>query len=213
MNENQVQNCPCKGVSIIVASLLIAHLYVLTRYVWLGPYGFNDYPLFLLNKILVFSAVLMLFVMSVIPFRYKVDRSIVGITTFYLIVFHMILGLILIPSDYFKEFFDANGTLKPAPGWALLFGVLAFVTAIVIQQGFYVKKSSNYPYTFFFRTGILVFFVATLLHIALVDQDFTHWDSQHKALIPVSVVSFGLLLLSFIIGMIRRMKSIKKSRG
>ncbi len=212
MNQSSYEiACPCKGVLIIMFSILSAGLYVLSRYVWYGSYDWNDFSLFLMNKTLAFSAVIMLFLMSVIPFKLKANRSIVGIITFYLLVAHIILGLLLIPSEYFKVFFDETGMLKGRYGWALFFGVLAFVTAIILQQGFYMKKSSNYPFSFFFRTGILVFFIATLLHIALIDPDFTYWNNPNKILIPVSGLAFVLLIMSFIIGLIRRIRKYKKT--
>ncbi len=171
MKNNQTHVCYCRGLITVAFSLLMAVLLVLYLYVWNGPFTLADIPLYLTNKIFAFSIIELFFIMSVIPFSIKIARKIIGVSTFVLMIFHVILSAFLISSPYFRFYYNSSGFFITKYAWGFLFGIIAFVISIVFQQGFYLKKKNrSFPFTHFFIIGIIVIFSSILLHILLIDR-------------------------------------------
>jgi len=171
MTENKTTVCYCRGFIAVTLALLTATLFVLYLYVWNGPFTSADIPLYLTNKIFAFTIMELLFIMSVIPFSIKIARKIIGISTFVLMIFHVILSVFLVSSPYFRFYYNSSGFFMPKYAWGFLFGIIAFVISILFQQGFYLRrKNKSFPFTQFFVIGIIIIFTSVLLHILLVDR-------------------------------------------
>lgn len=113
--------------------LFASMVYTSLRYMVFGPYDLNQFPVFLVNKALSFSAVLCWFVGGVHYFKSVDSRGKQwNHIAFHLTILHVLLSLsVFSPSYYSKWFLDQ--TLTYAGELSLLFGVLGFYVMVLIR--------------------------------------------------------------------------------
>ena len=126
-----------KAVQIIVAVLAFSLAYSVLRYNVFEGVGFKDFPLYVLNKCIALAAFILLAINFAlgparklgvdVPDPWLAARKELGITSFLLVLMHLIASLLLFGSGgYYAKFFAAKGGLSAIGSWSMLLGVSAF---------------------------------------------------------------------------------------
>ena len=96
---------------IIIFSYIIAGSYTIFRYHIFGDVLWKDFPVFTLNKIIIFSALLMLMFAKLLKISAADKNKIVEFFKFS-IALHILLSLLIMKPYYVKEFFTDEHSLS-----------------------------------------------------------------------------------------------------
>ena len=95
--------------------------YALLRYVVFHDVPLANVPLYILNKAISWSGVI-LFGMSLLATG-KNDRRHYGTLAFAAIIAHLVMSLMVLNPHYFAKFYGENGRMNAMGEWSMLFGV------------------------------------------------------------------------------------------
>ncbi len=177
---------------IITLIFLLSFFYAFTRYVILGPVSAVQIPLFIMNKAISLSG-LVLIVMSFTIEGDRISKIRLGETGFLFTVAHIVLSLLLINEDYFLKFFDA-GEYNLTGGLTLLFGISAFVLLLVIRRSFKANLQAvlTQKYRFLLKISLLSFLAA---HVAVMGWEGwltpLNWYGYFP---PITLISFFIAI-------------------
>jgi hypothetical protein len=173
---------------IILPVYLLTALYAIVRYHVFGPVLWQDVFVFTLNKIIVFSSVIFLLLLSLNVLNHKI-RQILQKIIFLSIPFHIILSLLIIKPYYLSIFFNELGGFTIWANISLLFGSLAAVLYIFKQK----IDLSFYRYRQLFLTLVAI-------HLAAMGwQGWVKPAGWHGAKPPITLISFIFVLLALIL--------------
>jgi hypothetical protein len=186
-----------RTVSFIIGTFLFTFVYATLRYVIFGPYTLHSIPLFILNKSLAFSSVIFIFVLTVKKITF-LSRGIIGITSYIIAIFHGILGAILIPSSYFKKYFNPEGEMLVSFAAMIFFGVLALLLMVFINKIISFGKKDKKFYNAFWFHKIFLFLLAIIsLHVfVFCIKDWFNFKNWYGYMPPISLLSFILLFFA-----------------
>ena len=203
--------------TIIITTTLISVGYAMFRYNIVGNVSWKDFPIFILNKgFSLASLILLVLNFSLTPLKNLgvsisdniLDaRKSLGIAGFSYAFVHLIMSISILAPAYFPVFFVEEGTLSVRGGLCLLGGIVSFIFLWVYYRSFKLttKKTRKISVLITSRKGVLytMFFIG----IHLFFLGYTGWIT-HQAwpggLPPISLLSFIIFLLGFLINLIGR---------
>ncbi len=202
---------------IIILTTIISVFYAVLRYNIMGDVPWKDLPIFVLNKGIALSAlILLIFNFSLsplknmginIPDQWLKSRKIIGITGFVFAFIHLFMSISILNPNYYAVFFVDNGTLSLRGGLSLFGGIISFVLLWVYNISFkpvlkhkkkiktIVTSRSFFVYGMLF-TGVHLFFMG-----------YTGWATFYKwqgNLPPISLISFVIFALGYLINLLGR---------
>jgi len=202
---------------IIIITTVLSVGYAVLRYHIFGEVPWKDLPLFVLNKgISLTSLILLSFNFSLgplknlgmnIPEKWLSARKSMGISGFLFAFIHIFMSISILNPKYYSVFFMADGTLTIEGGLSLLGGILSFVLLWVYNTSFSSRLREDKKiiaiitsrrflmYAFFF-TGVHLFFLGYKGW-----GDISAWQG---GLPPVSLISFTVFFIGFLINLIGR---------
>lgn len=175
-------------------------IYATIRYITFGPFGFNDIPLFILNKSVSWSSVILILLSMWQKSEYR-KHYFLHIRL--LLVIHAGISLILIAPEVYPKFFQ-NRSISLSGGLAILAGILSF-TAFFFK--FFIPHPKpdepvSLPTKFQISVTALVLF---LLHTAFIGASgwFTP-ENWNGAMPPITLLAFLAGLIALILTLLRR---------
>ena len=178
--------------------VFISAIYAFIRYIIIKGLPLADIPLYLCNKVLAFSSVVLLFFSLIFNkieyfFKKKSDTSVIISTGLRLGLLHGIISILILSWGYFPKFYTEIGTINLQGGWALFFGIISFLTVVEIL---FFKIS--------FEKILKIFFILVLIHTVITGYDgwlkFSKWPSY---LPPFSLIAFFILILSVVLSFLK----------
>lgn len=203
------------GIIIITTVLSIG--YAVLRYHIFGEVPWKDLPLYVLNKgISLSSLILLSFNFSLgplknvgikIPENWLNARKSMGIAGFLFAFIHIFMSISILNPKYYSVFFVADGTLTIEGGLSLLGGILSFVFLWVYNTSFSsrLKEDKRIVAIITSRRFLIYAFFFTGVHLFFMGYkgwgDISGWQG---GLPPVSLISFTIFSLGFLINLIGR---------
>ena len=202
---------------IIVITTILSIGYAVLRYNIFGEVPWKDLPLYVLNKGISLSSLILLTlnfslgplknIGLKIPEKWLSARKSMGISGFLLAFIHIFMSISILNPKYYSVYFMADGTLTIEGGLSLLGGILSFVLLWVYNTSFssrlredkkiiaIITSRKFLMYAFFF-TGVHLFFLGY--------KGWGNISAWQGGLPPVSLISFAIFFLGFFINMIGR---------
>jgi len=153
------------SVVFILSVFVLSLIYAVTRYVLLGPIPAEQIPLFIMNKAISLSGIILV----VMAFVQKGDRAVkakLGETGFLFTIVHILISILLINETYFEKFFNA-GEYNLKGGLSFLFGATAFALLMLIRRLFASDLYAVFtPKSRFYIKFFMLFFIAA--HVAVM---------------------------------------------
>jgi DMSO/TMAO reductase YedYZ heme-binding membrane subunit len=215
MNNISFKNQYSGGIIIITTVLSIG--YAVLRYHIFGEVPWKDLPLYVLNKgISLSSLILLSFNFSLgplknvgikIPENWLSARKSMGIAGFLFAFIHIFMSISILNPKYYSVFFMADGTLSIEGGLSLLGGILSFVFLWVYNTSFSsrLKEDKRIIAIITSRRFLIYAFFFTGVHLFFMGYkgwgDSSGWQG---GLPPVSLISFTIFSLGFLINLIGR---------
>ncbi len=215
MNNISFKNQYSGGIIIITTVLSIG--YAVLRYHIFGEVPWKDLPLYVLNKgISLSSLILLSFNFSLgplknvgikIPENWLSARKSMGIAGFLFAFIHIFMSISILNPKYYSIFFMADGTLSIEGGLSLLGGILSFVFLWVYNTSFSsrLKEDKRIIAIITSRRFLIYAFFFTGVHLFFMGYkgwgDSSGWQG---GLPPVSLISFTIFSLGFLINLIGR---------
>jgi len=160
--------------------------YALLRYVVFHDVPLANVPLYILNKAVSWSGVI-LFGMSLLATS-KGDRKQYGILAFATIAAHLVMSLMVLNPHYFAKFYYESGRMNAIGEWSMLFGVCGL---LFLGGLFFVNMGGNHNTGTSLKAGWgrLVLWFA-VLHVGVMG--FAGWlkpDTWPGYLPPITLAS------------------------
>jgi len=177
--------------------------YAILRYNIFGPVPWKDLPLYILNKAISFTAIILFTINSFAKYinkskniDNKVDHKKIESTIFSLILIHLLISLMLFNPEVYPKFFEENKTVNFSGGFSMLAAIVAFIffTKLKLFSNIFnnsLKAPNYFPF---------IFWLLILLHLFFMGyQSWFTPDKWYGGLPPISLLSFvigvfGLLL-------------------
>ncbi len=192
-----------KQQAFLIAVLILSVVYALLRYVVFGNTSGQHVGVFVLNKAVSMSALVLLAASLVTgPIlrrwgaspQHTLHPRRLGLAALALVVLHLVLsGLILNPA-YFEEFFLEDGRMRGRVEWSMLAGGLALLLLIAqwrATDALAGPANGGQPHMSLLRwAGLLV---VTLGAVHVVLMGFPNWRTPgdwYGGLPPITLVSF-----------------------
>ncbi len=156
--------------------------YTIVRYHLFGGVLWKDLPVFTLNKIVIFSAMITSIVLLNDNITQQEKRFFYK-TIYISVALHLLLSLQVLKPYYLKDFFDAKGGYSFWGNWSLLWGILAAMI-------FFLGKKTNILSGFF----VQFFFIFVGLHLIFIG--FNSWiepSMWYGGMPPVTLLSFLII--------------------
>ena len=174
-----------KSVVLVMSIYVLVSFYATIRYNIFGNVLLKDFPLYITNKILIFSSIILLLILNINPKKYKntILPHLINIS----FMIHILLSLLILNPYYFDSFFTEKGSFTLLAGLGLLSGFIAY--------GIYVKVNKVQKHKHIL-SQIFLFFVA--LHLFFLG--YKNWitpQNWYGYLPPISLINFLLILLIF----------------
>lgn len=176
----------------LLAAFLISFAYAIIRYNIFGDVPWEELPVYIVNKAIALTVVLLLLVSIITKNNFKSVRGTFWKLIFILASIHVFISFRLLGPEYFKKFYSAY-ELNIIGYLTLFFGITAFAGIIILnsekllptQRGKLIVPESIKKVI---RTLIPFFIVAHLFTMG-----FKGWITPNKwpgYLIPISLIAF-----------------------
>ena len=178
---------------VIPTIFLFSFFYAVIRYNIAGNVSWSHLPLYVFNKTVALSAIILFSYISIFSARrHSKDRERCRLALGILILMHTLISLILLSPDYYSKLFD-KGKMNFSGELAMLFGALSFtaLVAVYIRQ----KREIETPYIQLKRVILL----AAGGHLLFIG--FSSWITPvqwYGHLPPISLIAFLVLLAATI---------------
>jgi hypothetical protein len=183
---------------IIAAWVFVVSLtYAVVRYMVFGSVPPSQLPVFLSNKAISVTALVMTGLSMVTNGSRRAALGAIGAA---LVLLHVVLSLIVLTPAYLGKLFDTRGTLTAAGEWSMLAGAIAGLIMVRLA-----RRPSDEPGSGSLIPGAGQWILAlTALHVLALGYpswiDPVHWPGH---LPPISMLSF-LVAVGFLIARRRR---------
>ncbi len=199
-----------KNQLIIVLTILFTFIYAFERYVVFGTTSIQQVPLYLLNKVVSFSGIVIisitLIISNVLKRRKMYDNSaskqntLLGLFGVSLIVFHFLISIIIFSKEYFPKLY-LNDKLSMSGEVSLLFsnialillsfaGIISFIKVFTKVE---IKIKSTY------LQFIKIALVFTCFHLIFMGWSswfvFSKWNG---GLPPMTLLAFIVIISVFV---------------
>ncbi|MBD0776769.1 hypothetical protein HPE56_03090 [Maribacter sp. ANRC-HE7] len=205
------------GNRIITATTFLCIAYAIVRYNVAGNVPWKDVPVFVLNKgISLASLVLLIGSLSLGPLcnlGVRISESILharksmGIIGFVYVSIHLLMSMSILNPRYYPKFFASDYTLSLQGSIVILAGILGFTLAGIHHFSFKEGAKRAYPIIVAVKSKKIV--VCTMLFFGchVFFMGFKGWlgiDQWHGGLPPISLLSFSLFLMGFMVNLLGR---------
>lgn len=128
------------AATVALICLTVTGLYAYTRYVHFGPIAESKIPLYISNKAISWSSVILLCgSFAVGPLAklmsfcrdWSVYRQMLGLTGLWLATLHILMSMPIFNMFYYTGFFNLDGTLKVTTELSMLAGALAWMVLLM----------------------------------------------------------------------------------
>lgn len=178
-------------------------VYAVLRYIVFGTNSWHQLPLFIANKALSFSGLILLSISPILKYYGKDENNSLRFAGIIFIILHSVISLILLNKVYFLKFFNESGTFKFDSGISILAGIISLFSLLF----FYFDKNGfgkNNNKLFYYLLLIL-----PLIHIFLIGYgswlSFSLWPGGMP---PITIISFSIYAAGLIISLGRNPKFI-----
>lgn len=200
------------AMGLTAVSLAVTFAYAYARYVYHGPIDPGRIPLYITNKAVSWSSVVLLGTAMALgplgrlmprPFAPLVwHRKSIGLAGAALATAHLLLSLPIFNMFYYTAFFNLDGTLKAATELSFLAGTLAWVMLMVpvfisIPD---VQKNLSHPFWLHLQSWNLLVLVLTFAHVAWLG--WHGWfapDTWYGGMPPITMLSCALIAAVFLV--------------
>ena len=202
---------------IILITTILPIGYAILRYNILGNVPWKDTPIYVLNKGLSISSLVLLTLnFSLKPIKnagFKISdnwlntRKSIGIIGFLYVFIHVFMSLYILNPKYYPAFFIEEGILSIRGLLSLLAGILsfAFLWAYTIRFNPNFKKRKIFLSIITSKKTLIYAILFVGIHLFFVG--YTGWltlDKWQGGLPPISLISFIIIFLGFLINLFWR---------
>ena len=211
-----------KYIRIIWVVFAISMGYAVLRYNVVGTVAWKDLPIFVLNKGVSLAAIVLLaFSFSIRPlanlgipaFNFGLEgRKILGISGLLLTIFHLLLSFLIFNPQYYPKFFDSDYSLSVIGNLSLLAGMASFMILGLYHWCFRNRSKNKEMLINIITSKEFLLGLLFMLGIHLFFMGYSTWTTPSKwqgGLPPISLISFMVVLFSFVINGIGRTSSRK----
>ena len=186
-------------------TFLISISYAVVRYNIFGNVPWEDLPLFITNKAIALTVVLLLFLSVIAKKAFMPTKKIFWKIIFILTSIHVFISFYLLGPEHFKKFYSVN-ELNLIGYLTLFFGISAFVGIIILNsEKLLPTKDGNLSVPESIKK-IIRAIIPFLIIAHLFTMGLKGWltpNNWHGYLIPISLIAF-LVMLIYIIRIKRR---------
>ena len=198
-------------LAVVSIAALFSLGYAIMRYNIFGSVPWKDLPLYIMNKAISFTAIILFTISYSIKYQNKpgtgitqksLDRRIIIEITSSLIMVHVLMSLLLFKPAIFAKFFAADGTISLYAGLSMIAGIMAFALLWGYKLNSLSNKKNKKP---LLSLHIVVngAMLCTVTHLFFMG--YKGWitpDKWNGGMPPISLVafliaSFGLILKLF----------------
>jgi len=153
------------------------------RYHIFGSILWKDLPVFTLNKILIFSTIILLFLTAFLSFN-NAEKTLLNKVILIAVSAHVIMSILVLKPYYLKSFYIQD-SFTFSGNISLLFGTLAAIF-------FVFKDKLKFP------ANKLQFFLLLFVAIHLAAMGWKGWiqpQNWYGHLPPITLISFSLVVI------------------
>ena len=204
--------------ALTLGTLIATSGYAVLRYALVGPVPFSQLPVYLLNKSIAWSALILVCIalstgsMSRISPRlfagWVSQRKFIGLSGFMLATVHVVMSLSILTPSYYPSFFDGqSSTFNLLGGLTIQSGVVSWMllSTLMLVSIPSVQQSISRQYWLHWQRGAGL--GAALLGGGHVLYGFAGWwtpQTWHGGLPPITLLSFLLVVFMFTIRRVAR---------
>ena len=202
---------------IISTTTILCIAYAIVRYNVAGNVPWKDVPVFVLNKgISLASLVLLIGSLSLGPLcnlGVRISESILharksmGIIGFIYVLMHLLMSMSILNPGYFPKFFASDHTLSLQGSIIVMAGILGFTLAGIHHFGFKEGVKRAYPIIVAAKSKKIVVCTMFFFGAHVFFMGFKGWlgiDQWHGGLPPISLLSFTLFFMGFMVNLLGR---------
>lgn len=198
-------------VAVVSVAALFTLGYAILRYNIFGSVPWKEIPLYIMNKAISFTAIILFTISYSIKYQYgqgsgieqkSLDKRIIIEITSALIMVHVLMSLLLFKPAVFAKFFEEDGTISLFAGLSMIAGIIAFVLLWGSKLNSLSNKKNSKP---LLSLPLVVNGAMVFTGIHLFFMGYKGWITPEKwnggmppiSLIAFLIASFGLLLKLF----------------
>ena len=192
--------------NVLLGALTVSLVYAILRYNIFNDVPWKDLPIFVLNKAVSLTIIILLFYDQFKKNEIAKSKSNLWFTVLILTMLHFMLSTAILIPDYFGKFYDAN-QLNIVGSLSLLFGILAFVGFLTVAIIRIENKLNTNLSAFRSHYAKIKLFNFICIGTHLFVMGISGWliPSDWPAYLPpISLIAFVLLLSSIFILIIRK---------
>ena len=178
-------------------TFLIAFTYAIVRYNIIGNVPWEEVPLYVTNKAISFTIVLLLLFSVIVKKEFKPTMKQFWKIIFILASVHVFISFRLLGPEYFKKFYSAN-ELNLVGYFTLFFGISAFVGIIILNSDKLLPTEEGRLVIPESLKKIVRTLIPFLIVAHLFTMGFKGWLTPNNwpgYLIPISLMAFvGMVL-------------------
>jgi DMSO/TMAO reductase YedYZ heme-binding membrane subunit len=203
--------------NLILITTLFSIVYAIIRYNIFGTVPWKDLPLYVLNKgISLSSLILLTITFSLGPLKnmkVKISENFLnvrrplGIAGFLLSFLHIFMSITILNPKYYKVFFMETGTLTIEGSLSLLGGILSFVFLWVYNTRFSSRINEDEKIIALITSRRFLIYAMFFTGIHLFFMGYKGWGNisgWQAGLPPISLISFIVFLIGFVINLFGR---------
>jgi DMSO/TMAO reductase YedYZ heme-binding membrane subunit len=203
--------------NLILITTLFSIVYAIIRYNIFGTVPWKDLPLYVLNKgISLSSLILLTITFSLGPLKnmkVKISENFLnvrrplGIAGFLLSFLHIFMSITILNPKYYKVFFMETGTLTIEGSLSLLGGILSFVFLWVYNTRFSSRINEDEKIIALITSRRFLIYAMFFIGIHLFFMGYKGWGNisgWQAGLPPISLISFIVFLIGFVINLFGR---------
>ena len=203
---------------LTLGTLIATSGYAILRYALVGPVPFSQLPVYLLNKSIAWSALILVCIalsagalsrISPRVFaRWVIQRKFIGLSGFMLATAHMVMSLSILTPAYYPSVFDGRSfTFKLLGGLTIQSGVVSWMllSTLMLVSIPSVQQSISRQYWLSWQRGAGS--GAALLaggHVLYGFPGWWHPETWHGGLPPITLLSFLLVVLMLAVRRVAR---------
>ena len=205
------------ALTIILVTMFLAIGYSILRYHIAGPVAWKDFPFFILNKGLCLSAFALLIMnFSLGPLknlgvhvseRWLNARKALGMTSFLLVLVHVLMSFLLFNPSVYDQFFLDDGTLTLFAGLSMFSGVIAFVILWGYNMSFQTFLREDAAFIKFITSRRFMLFALLFGASHIFFMGYEGWlipAGWHGGLPPISLIAFTIFLIGYVVNLLGR---------